>query len=406
MSRIRHLSLLTALAAALLAAVPVALAELGAEKQAVDARIERLRGEIEQAKRREHVLTTDIAAASEQIAIVQGEVDALAGAVEELERELASHRERLAGLRELLDEQTRRLAMLESSERVAQERLQERLVELYETDPPDEIEILLLSRSLGDLISQLEYLGQIARHDREIAEDVRRSRAEVAAARLETAETKAEEARAVAALARRTAEQQAALERLVARRDELAAAQRDREALLAAVREERHGAEEDLEGLERASAELAERIRAAQAGAASGSVSAPSPQPGEAPVSASGLVWPVDGPITSPFGMRWGRLHAGIDIGAGFGTPIRAAAGGTVIHAGWLGGYGNLVVIDHGGGLATAYGHQQALHVSAGESVGQGEVIGEVGSTGNSTGPHLHFEVRIGGSPVDPLGYL
>ena len=122
--------------------------------------------------------------------------------------------------------------------------------------------------------------------------------------------------------------------------------------------------------------------------------------------SSSGLAWPVDGPITSPFGMRWGRLHAGIDIGVGFGTPIRAAAGGTVIHAGWLGGYGNLVVLDHGGGLSTAYGHQQAIYVTVGEAVGQGEVVGEVGSTGNSTGPHLHFEVRIAGNPVDPLGYL
>lgn len=405
MSRSPRVTLLFVLAAAFLVAVPVAIASLATEKETVDARIERLRAEIEQAKRREHVLTTDIAAASEQIAIVQGEVDALARAVEELERQLASHRERLARLRELLDEQTRRLAVLESSERVAQERLQARLVELYETDPPDEIEILLLSRSLGDLISQLEYLGQVARYDREVAEDVRRSRVEVAAARRETAETKAEEARVVAGLAERAAERQATLERLVVRRDQLVAAQHDREALLAAVREERDAAEEDLAGLERASAELAKRIQAAQAGAGAEPVAVPSPA-SAAPVSASGLVWPVDEPITSPFGMRWGRLHAGIDIGAGFGTSIRAAAGGTVIHAGWLGGYGNLVVIDHGGGLATAYGHQQAVYVSSGQSVAQGEVIGEVGSTGNSTGPHLHFEVRVTGAPVDPLGYL
>ena len=118
------------------------------------------------------------------------------------------------------------------------------------------------------------------------------------------------------------------------------------------------------------------------------------------------MSWPVSGPVTSPFGWRWGRMHEGIDIATGYGTPIGAAAGGTVIYCGWMGGYGNLVVIDHGGGLATAYGHQSAIAVGCGQYVGRGQTIGYVGSTGHSTGPHLHFEVRINGSPVDPLGYL
>jgi murein DD-endopeptidase MepM/ murein hydrolase activator NlpD len=104
--------------------------------------------------------------------------------------------------------------------------------------------------------------------------------------------------------------------------------------------------------------------------------------------------------------MRWGRMHEGIDLGAAYGTPIHAAAAGTVIYAGWMEGYGNLVIIDHGGGLATAYGHQSSIAVANGQSVSQGQVIGYVGSTGHSTGPHLHFEVRVNGAPVDPLGYL
>jgi murein DD-endopeptidase MepM/ murein hydrolase activator NlpD len=99
-------------------------------------------------------------------------------------------------------------------------------------------------------------------------------------------------------------------------------------------------------------------------------------------------------------------MHEGIDLGAAYGTPIAAAAAGTVIYAGWLGGYGNLTVIDHGGGLATAYGHQSSIAVSVGEQVAQGQTIGYVGSTGHSTGPHLHFEVRVDGQAVDPLGYL
>jgi murein DD-endopeptidase MepM/ murein hydrolase activator NlpD len=104
--------------------------------------------------------------------------------------------------------------------------------------------------------------------------------------------------------------------------------------------------------------------------------------------------------------MRWGSLHPGIDIGVGFGTPIHAAASGIVILAGPDGGYGNFVVIDHGNNLATAYAHQESIAVTVGQHVNQGDVIGYVGSTGFSTGPHLHFEVRINGNPVDPLGYL
>ena len=122
--------------------------------------------------------------------------------------------------------------------------------------------------------------------------------------------------------------------------------------------------------------------------------------------SSSGLIWPVSGPVTSYFGWRWGRMHEGIDIAVPTGTAVVAAASGQVVYAGWMGGYGNLVLIDHGGGLATAYGHNSGFAVGGGQSVGQGQVIAYAGSTGNSTGPHVHFEVRVNGSPVDPLGYL
>lgn len=121
---------------------------------------------------------------------------------------------------------------------------------------------------------------------------------------------------------------------------------------------------------------------------------------------------PTPGPVVSGFGNRNNPIgggtgfHAGLDIAASSGTPIRACRSGTVVIAGWQGGYGNAVVIDHGGGMATLYGHQSQIAVSVGEQVLAGEVIGYVGSTGNSTGPHLHFEVRISGNPVDPTPYL
>ena len=99
-------------------------------------------------------------------------------------------------------------------------------------------------------------------------------------------------------------------------------------------------------------------------------------------------------------------MHEGVDLGAAYGTPIAAAGSGTVIYAGWLGGYGNLTVIDHGGGLATAYGHQSGIAVSVGRQVSRGEIIGYVGSTGHSTGPHLHSRSASTASPRRPSGYL
>ena len=136
---------------------------------------------------------------------------------------------------------------------------------------------------------------------------------------------------------------------------------------------------------------------------------APAPTTQAAPAggsSSSGLIFPADGPITSGFGYRWGSLHPGIDIGAGYGAPIHAAKSGTVIYAGWMDGYGNFVLIDHGAGFVTGYGHQSRIAVSEGQQVSQGQTIGYVGSTGNSTGPHLHFETRPNGVPVDPMQYL
>ena len=125
-----------------------------------------------------------------------------------------------------------------------------------------------------------------------------------------------------------------------------------------------------------------------------------------------GMIWPVSGEITSPFGWRthpiFGtqRFHSGLDIGADYGVPIVAAQSGVVIEAGWIGGYGNTVMIDHGGGIVSLYGHNQSLAVDVGQTVSQGQVISYCGSTGNSTGPHCHFEVRLNGEPVSPYDYL
>ncbi len=138
----------------------------------------------------------------------------------------------------------------------------------------------------------------------------------------------------------------------------------------------------------------------------------PPPPPPPPEQSTEALQWPANGPKTSDYGWRthpiFGtrRFHAGIDIGAGYGSAVVAAGTGTIVFVGMKGGYGNTVIVDHGGGIATLYAHQSQLAVGSGESVRRGEVVGYVGSTGYSTGPHLHFEVRVNGTPVDPMGYF
>src|SRR5437763_2693887 len=161
-----------------------------------------------------------------------------------------------------------------------------------------------------------------------------------------------------------------------------------------------------IEGIRARKADFEAQYEAVQA-QISASVSRGNPTPGNHRFS-----WPVNGPIISPFGYRHdpvlggNRLHAGVDIGASSGTPIKAAGDGVVVMAGWNGGYGNFTLIDHGGGLATGYGHQSSIGVRVGQHVSTGEVIGNVGSTGASTGPHLHWEVRVNGTPVDPMGWV
>ena len=146
---------------------------------------------------------------------------------------------------------------------------------------------------------------------------------------------------------------------------------------------------------------------ASRGGGDRSSSSSSSPPPSGGGGSESGLyIWPVRGPVTSGFGPRWGAFHSGIDIGVPYGVPIAASRGGTVIRAGWRGDYGYAVEISHGGGVSTLYGHMSQILVNVGQRVGQGDTIGKVGSTGNSTGPHVHFEVRINGSRVNPIGYL
>jgi murein DD-endopeptidase MepM/ murein hydrolase activator NlpD len=397
---LRRISLVVALLAGLAAlSVPSAVGQSAWDrKEAIDARISGLQAQISAAKEREGVLTGEIEAASSRIEALEAQVAVASDKLATLEAELAESRRRLERLEALYEEQTEQLERLRRQLAIAQKRLEERLVELYQSPETDELSIILGVATLGEMIEQIDYINEIGKQDRAIVDEVTRLKIATRIARQKTAATKKQVAKVTAVLAEKTEAERAARAALLAQQASLQALRESKSGLLSETRADREHAQEDLAELQAASAQLAATI---QSSSGSGGSSGGSSGSG---VSSSGLIWPVNGVVTSGFGWRWGRMHEGIDISAPAGTTVRAAASGRVIYAGWMGGYGQLVVIDHGNGLATAYAHLSAIY--AGGSVSQGQAIGAVGCTGSCTGNHLHFEVRVNGSPVDPMGYL
>ncbi len=376
-------------------------------KHHLDSHISVLRDQIAEGKNRAGVLSTDIQSADVEVTALEGEIAEAGAALGRLEANLAIQRAHLDRLRERLADQTHLFEVARRAYGAAQMRLEERLVALYKTRDITALEVLLQAESLGSLVDQLTYRNQVGAQDKQILLAVGRTKTMVRAARARTASLEAQVAEQAAALARQVDKQRAATAALVTEQDRLAAARASKQSLLASVEQDLDADRKELEATQAESAALASQIASAQESSpseGSGGSSSGSSGSSGAP-SSSGFIWPVSGTITSGFGPRWGSVHEGIDIAAPNSTPVRAAAAGRVIIAGWSGGYGNLIVIDHGNGIATAYAHLSAIYASGG-SVGQGQSIGAVGSTGHSTGNHLHFEVRVNGSPVNPLGYL
>jgi murein DD-endopeptidase MepM/ murein hydrolase activator NlpD len=384
------------LVAALLVIGPAWGQDRSDRKQSIDERIARLRDRIADANRREGVLTTEISAVTTEIRALEDDVDSASTRVAVLERELVVHKNRLARLTLLLQFQTERLHLLRREHAFAQRSLEERLIRLYQTEELSTVEIVLSASNVSDLIDGIEYVNEIGRQDRRIARQAAAAKTAVALARARTTRTRTGVEQVTRVVEERTNEQRAERDRLVASQDALLEARSVKRDTLASVQADEREFLHEVAGLERTSAALGAQIRSAQAAAA----------PTDTTPSVSGFIWPVSGPVTSGFGWRWGRMHEGIDIGAPSGTPIVASAGGTVIYSGWMGGYGNLVVVDHGGGIATAYAHQSSIAAGVGQFVSQGQVVGYVGCTGHCFGSHLHFEVRVNGGAVDPLGYL
>jgi murein DD-endopeptidase MepM/ murein hydrolase activator NlpD len=389
--------LVCSLVLALLVAAP-ASGSLYDRKQRLDDQAQALQSKADQARAREEALRSEIASVSDRIQALEAEVGDVSSRLAALEEDLALHQRKLEAVKALYRLQSERLAYLRGQYAVAQMRLADRLVAIYEGEDPSTLDIVLEADSFSAALDQIDYLDSIAAQDHQVVRHVTGARDHMRELKERTGKTKARVAAVTRAVEIRTQQQRAAYDQLLISRRGLAEARSaKREA-----RDEAHEAAEQYEGkaeeLLKVSAQLAARINAAQSGPSYSST-------GDGTVSASGMIWPVGGPVVSGFGWRWGRMHEGLDIAVGYGTPIQAAASGNVIYAGWMGGYGNLIIIDHGNGVATAYAHQSSFVVGGGP-VSQGQTIGYVGCTGHCFGPHLHFEVRVSGSAVDPLGYL
>jgi murein DD-endopeptidase MepM/ murein hydrolase activator NlpD len=383
----RHANRLPRVVAAFACAAGIAAAASilagGAPAQTLQQKLDSTQAKLDKARSREGVLTSQIAKQSSTLDRLEVQVANLrnreAAVAADLRRKQAE-----------LERAQKRLEILRKKLRVAISTLEARLVEIYKAGEPDLISVVIHADGFGDLLDRADYLRAIHDQDNAIVDRVRSLRDqmrevvdEVKAARDRIAREKQELDRTRAALEARTSE--------------LAAARRQRQATLADVRDHRMELEGDL-------SDISDQIARQLAG---GSTTLPA---GPVRPGAHGLIWPVSGPITSPYGPRYingqYEFHPGIDIAVPTGTPIRAAASGTVTIAGPEGGYGNYTCIDHGGGLSTCYGHQESFAVSVGQHVGQGQTIGYTDCTGYCFGPHLHFEVRINGQTTDPLGYL
>jgi murein DD-endopeptidase MepM/ murein hydrolase activator NlpD len=376
----------------LLSLIVALAATLSTQARAGDS-LSTLQAKIAAAQAQEAQLSSEIGSLEGRIRTLEQQVGGVSARLTTLESDLALQQEKLDRITALFRLQTDQLNFFKHEYAVSLGRLNQRLVELYESDDPSTLDVLLSTQSLSDFLDQISYVRDIGSQDARITGQVNSAKVRMHAVREKTKATRNKVATVTRTIAVRTAQVRSERERLLISEKGLAKAKGHKKEQLASIQQSKAEYLNEAAGILASSGQVSAQIQAA------GSSSYDSTP------SASGLIWPVNGPVVSPFGMRWGRLHAGIDIGVPYGTPIHAAASGTVIFAGWMGGYGNFVIVDHGGGLATGYAHQSSIAVGGG-SVSQGQVIGYVGCTGHCFGPHLHFEVRVNGTPVDPLGYL
>ena len=383
----RRRSLAGATFAAILAGAILATAA-PAPAQDLQGQVDEKEAELAEQREQKDVLSSDIAAYSDDIAQLEGEIAILRTREATVLNELEATRSRLRAARD-------RLASLRRRYHRSMDVLKQRLVAIYKQDEPDAFSVILQADGFEDLLDRYEYLTRIEEQDSSIISRVR-------SLKTETKDTVTEIELAKAEIAAKKRELARTRSQLEAREGELEAARASKASTLQQVDVNIERLEGDIDGLEE---DIQAQLQAAaQEQAAAGGPAATLPA-GPVRGGSGGFIWPVNGPVVSPFGMRWGRMHEGVDIAVPSGTPIRAVAAGSIALAAPTGGYGNYTCINHGGGLSSCYAHQSSYAITSG-GVGQGDIIGYVGCTGSCFGDHLHFEVRVNGAAVDPMGYL
>ncbi len=354
---------------------PVAGSELEErqkELEAIGKEIEQKQKLVEEAKREQASVTKDINILETDIDKTETEINYLNKKLQLLQKQISVKNQELKQAQNSMDERTEILA--------------ERLNSIYINGDVSYLEVLLDSSSFSDFLTNFDLLQKIAEQDVTLLEEIAAERQyietkknELESAKQEIEPVKAEQQEKQSYLKERSAE----------KAQQLSAVEKEKNQLIRALNE-----------LEADSKRMEKIIRSLQ-----------SPQ-SNTKVVPGAMIWPVGGRLTSDYGMRvhpilkTKRMHTGIDLAASKGTTVKAAKAGKVIFTGWNGAYGQVVVLDHGGGISTMYAHLSSISVSVGQEVTQGKKVGAVGSTGWSTGPHLHFEVRVNGTPANPHKYL
>lgn len=367
-------------AAALLSAVylmtlaPLAQAETLEEQR--DAHIEKA----EQAQKKKNEIESRIEGLSEEKRVVDEAADEATKAYKDVKKELDATESRI-------DENEDKLKVLNKDFAVKRDQLAKRVRDIYINGQINYLDVLFGAKDFQDFFTRMDLLKRVIQQDYDLVQVVFAEKTAIETSQKELEKDKAAKEKLVVSAADR--------------KKEAEKKQAAKKAIIDKMETDRATQERIINENLAASKEVEQMIRNSRY------------QPASPALSGGGaLNWPLGGPITSPFGWRVhpitgaSRFHSGIDIGGDYGDTIHAAGAGIVSYAGWISGYGYAVIIDHGGGISTLYGHNQALLVSEGQSVSQGQAIAECGSTGNSTGPHCHFEVRVDGEPVDPMGYL
>ena len=351
------------------------------------AEIDEKRKELENAQEKAQQAKQRSEQAGQSVRLAKNRVGEVMAQLHQLQTEISPLEKKASSLQKDIDKNT---AVLNQKKKEMEARMKiykARLRDIYEHGQINYLDVLLGAKDFGDFASRMYLLQKIIRSDLALVETVQREAAEIQS-RQDILNKQMEEIKKDRAA---LGEKKAALDKVRAERAQL----------LYKAEEEKRSSESEYQRMLAVSENIKAMIQ---------SMEAASSMP--AGGGSGAFRWPCSGPITSYYGWRTHpifqtkRYHSGIDIAVDTGTPIRAAASGTVIYSGWMGGYGYCVMISHGGGLVSLYGHNSSLAVGEGQRVSQGQVIAYAGSTGYSTGPHCHFEVRVHGEVTDPLNYL